>query len=266
MKTLKIANGNKTGASYGHRSIVLDPQGQPRPVQSVDTRGPKGLRCTYQIARDWDLVITHSYTPYKFEIHILMDGELSLYKGYEPSTVVDIQYRLKDLPGVFKWLISEAGEHYLPDGIGWENGITQSQINKNERIRSFFKGVPESVLEMYISLAVYSAYVGLPMNWQDAESLPDILEVHAEFFDGNLASVDQQDEWVLYYNDGTVRHLRPQPTSGEWSYADRRQGRGDYNAIPLDMPEDVIKAIKITIHPYRRDCSSYGIKWQLYKR
>lgn len=267
MKTLKLSNGFKNNnGDHGFRRIVLDPQGNPRPVQSVVNKGLTGNRCTYQVAHDWDLIISHSYKPSKFEIHILMDGELSLYKGFEPSTIVDIQYRLKELPGVFTWLTREAGESYLPDGIGWTDGVTQAEINKNARICAFLKGIPENVLDQYLGLAKYSPHTGMPMDWKQAGKLPTYLDSHAEFFEGNLASVCQSTEWILYHRHGEVTHSVFEPTSGEWLYADRRLGHGDYNADPVKTPDSVVRAIKVTKEPYRRDCSSYGIKWELFSK
>lgn len=263
MKTLKLANGNKTHINVGYRRIVLDPQGQPRHVQTVACSGHKGQRATYQVAREWDIVISHSYNPSTFSIHVLIDGELSLYKAHDPSTIVDIQYRLKELPGVFKWLTSQSGESYLPDGIGWVNGVTQAQINKNERIRSFLKGLNEAVVDRYVELALYSPFTGLSMDWKDANPIPDVLDVHGEFFDGEMAKINEQDEWVLFREKLGVCYVKPRNTTGTWEHP---HGCGVFNATPLPMPEDVVKAIKVTVHPYRRDCSSYGIKWTLYKR
>ena len=260
--SLLISNGNMNTAQ-GWRQVAFSPEGEVRPVQSVRTRGYVQQCCTKQIAREGDFIWRHEYYPHKFQIFILKNGTPSL-EATLSSFPIKIGAELK------KWLEAVGmQESYLPVGCGWDGDNTVASSKRESRIRNVFKGVDETIVDTYYNYAINtnSPRDGLPCSWkEDSLPLPTQLDCPAEYWDSSLASVRETTEWILYHYDGTVEHLVPEPTEGSWGDGYAHTASGNYNAPALPMPTTVRSAIRVRLDPYRRDSSSWGISWELYRR
>jgi len=272
--SLVVPNG-QSKANKGFRQIVISPQGEVRSVLSADRSGERSKRCTKQVARKGDLVLRHSWFPSTWEVLMFTDGELH---NLGANGFAQHARALKALPKeADAWLAAtEAGESYLPAGCGWDGVRTTNDLRKEQDIRALFIGLegvevdtPTGVqnwLDGVVRQASLSPFTGLPLNWSKAGQLPKELDAPAEYYDSSLAHVNEYTEWLLWYCDGRVERIVPEPTSGSWSSGYAHQDPEYYNALPLAMPDSVRTAIRLTRGAYRtNECDSYGCKWSMYK-
>ena len=101
-----------------------------------------------------------------------------------------------------------------------------------------------------------------PLTWSLAVTgLPTTLE---SLFT-NLISRDRDEisytEWVLWYVDGRMEVLSPEPTIG-WS----NEGGVErfITRSPEPMPEGVVKAAQLTRGAFDNENGTYGVVWALY--
>lgn len=251
----------------GHRAVVLSPEGEVRPVLTANRSGLLTSRGTKQVCQPGDLMFWQQWGSGTNEegVDVLgAEGELT------PLEINAQVAAWKLLPDVLKlWLDAEGEgrqESYLPDGCGWEGGMTLSDRAKERRVRGLFEGCPASWLERTVSVARTSPGKGLMFDWRDAGLLPQVMENECRHWDGSVVGIHSYNEWVCWDAKGVATVVRPDATSGEWGSNYAHSETGVYDGEPTPMPEGTVRAVKIRWGAYTKKHFTYGVTWELFTR
>ncbi len=249
----------------GFRQVVVSPEGEIRPVQTLVNKGGIQLHRTIQTGFKGDWVVTYEYFPRVCKVSQVGDEGL-IPVGNLKHLPEKVHAAIEPLLG---WL-TQVGlqESFLPDGFGWTNGITKSHQIRQARIRNVFKGIPEDRIEWILKESIRGDRDGFPLSWKDdAKPLPSRMDVHVDQFTGDGQEVHETTHWILFHHDRKVEYLDSLlPTSGSVQYA---YGADNlyYNELGHPMPKSVNSAIRVKVQPYRDNWGdSYGIAWELYRR
>lgn len=112
-----------------------------------------------------------------------------------------------------------------------------------------------------------------PITWGRAAKLPTWLNVRERLLtkeDGSTVK-HTSEHWLLFHEDGSVTFPNIPPTKGAHIDVSTKRTIAVYNNPPFALPEDVIKAVKITLgvntyeHPERGE-ELGGVALKLYKK
>lgn len=166
----RIKNG-ACGFMKGWRQIVVSPSGVIRPVQSLKHAPNSDEDATYQLAEVGDYVIRNEYYPHNFHYKRWNGVKFTILSKFEvPIEIVKAREPLRE------WL-TRVGKQasVLPKGWGWDGVNTGASLKKEQRMRTLFKGVDESILREWIHRANCSKREGMPFIWaKDAIPLPKV--------------------------------------------------------------------------------------------
>lgn len=258
---MKIKNG-VCNSNFGRRQIVFSPNGEVRPVETAVWSGYIADCGTVQIAYRGDYLVRFDWGKKWRELRFEKfnaDGSTS------PVDCIPFTVPIE----LFQWLYDGTNgkqPSFLPEWYGWDGQTTLASTRKSNRIRKLFEGTPEEWLTKIVSSAFYSPASSLPSNFKNADPLPEVLDAPAYTWSGSMVDIEQWTEWVLWYEDGHVEVVRPAPTSGQWGSNYAHESRGEYNSAPLPMPENVVKAARVSRGVYIKNNCSYGVSWKLFKK
>lgn len=267
---LYLSNGGCRSNS-GIRQIVLSPRGEVREVARAQWSGYQPDRCTFQIAREGDLVVRVTWWPEQWSVLLVQDGEL---QDTGPMGLVRhqalIQGLSKEAEAFLNGGMSGRQPSFLPAGLGWDGRNTAADVKKEGRIRGLFRGLDEAWVDAVVAAARVSKKDGLPSFWKvvarDSATFPAVLDAPARTWGGSMVDIQEWTQWVLWHRDGAVELVTPAPTEGERGSNYAHTERRVYNAAPVPMPATVVRACRITRGAYTRDHSSYGVRWELFAR
>lgn len=278
---IKISVPNaKIMTNTGFKKVVLSHNFKARPVTYAQRSGYRRERCTFQSAQKDDIILSASWNKtgsfFKAELITSIDNnrnhEAIDITFIDAPTVEEFNAWLTSISGNISPLVNEflldRNELFLPVGLGWNGIRTAGDINKERKIKEFFSFMINhaDTKNKIVEKALTSRKEGLLMDWSKTEELPNELRTYARSWDGFVTNINVKDAWILFKDDGSYDYITPPPTDGKWGSNYAHSESGIYNNPPIAMPNDVVKAIKITFGAYVKDHFSYGIAWKLYSR
>lgn len=130
------------------------------------------------------------------------------------------------------------------------------------------KEVDEEMYSYIIEQLHYSSPTHTPLEWQQSIRLPHWMNTRSRLVtDADGKTVKHTSEhWLLFHRDGTVTFPELEPGRGAHISAETQKTLKMYNAVPLAMPDTVVKAIKILIGANIINDETKGVAWTLYRR
>lgn len=131
--------------------------------------------------------------------------------------------------------LSDDNSSKLPDGLGWENGMTKHMLLKEGRVKAFIRGVTNPELRAKIlEHAKYTLARDIPTRWAEAPLIEK----------GHTIPVDSTSTYIMYRIDGSVSQVIPVG----WE--------------PYPLPLDALSLLKIDFLDHGNQKT---MKWQLFK-
>lgn len=265
---IMMKNGVGT-ATNGWRQVVVSPTGLIRPVCKAVRKGQTlSKKHTSQIAEDGDIIFGVRWNPFHFYVQKVYgeqvyDVDINVLKN-EDSTEKKV---LNTFPRqLMDWLsYSPHSASYLPDGCGWHDGMTTHDHTKQNNLFKLFDSFdPDWLSKLWIEAKV-TPYFHIPFDWELADNMPTHMEAEVYNHRTSLCKVHQWDQWVLWREDGRIDLFTPPASKEIISGTLPTVIPEEIHRPPLAMPDDVIKAIRVT-HGSMRDPNgnSFGCKWTLY--
>lgn len=149
--------------------------------------------------------------------------------------------------------------------------MTQVEFDvPHKLVKSFLaplRMVDEEMYDFIICELKYSKAADCPVTWGYSSKKPKWLNVRERLSvrkDGTTVN-HISEHWVLFFNDGRVTMPDLEPTKGAQIDAASQRTVKVFNTPPQPMPDDVVKAIKITIGVNEVDELLRGIALKLYR-
>lgn len=162
-------------------------------------------------------------------------------------------------------------EHKLFSILGGLDEMTKVQFdcpqNLVKRFLTPVKTVDEEMYDFICDQLKYSKSEDCPTTWGTATKKPKWLNVRERLSvnaDGTSAN-HISEHWVLLYANGKAAMPDLAPTKGARIDAATQRTLETYSAPPQPMPDDVVRAIKITIGVNEIESNLRGISLKLYQ-
>lgn len=262
-------------SNTGFRNVAITSSGSTRPVLYVRRSGFMTDRCTVQTAAPGDYVVSSSV--WKGEVNYTISSiqadlsQRTLGSGTFDEVIACIGADVVDKDSIRQFLSDVANgrsSSFLPANVGWDGVNSIGDINKDRRIRAFFSYLDSKKVDKIAKAAMVSAREGLYTDWNRAQKMPSHFSTYKYSWDGCVVDMNTCEHWVLFYEDGTFKYCIFDATEGEWGSNYAYTDRGVYNAEPVPVGDNVVKAIKIRYGAYTRaeEHTTYGVAWTLYKK
>lgn len=204
--------------------------------------------------------------------HCLVTNTLSeeVYLVNHPNPIKVKKPRIGE--GVEKYLtLLRNKEHKLFSILGGLDEMTKVKFdcpqNLVKRFLTPVKTVDEEMYDFICSQLKYSKSEDCPTTWGTATKKPKWLNVRERLSvnaDGSSAN-HISEHWVLISASGKVAMPDLAPTKGARIDAATQRTLETYSAAPQPMPDDVVRAIKITIGVNEIESDLCGISLKLYQ-
>lgn len=263
----------------GARRVCFSPDGFVRSVMTAQRFGYYPSISTYQEAKIGDLVFELQWfvpKPFVKKGTSHMAAVPSRKKTEVKITPTEkwVVYRVKnDKEGMFlseldmneandlwpvmrankeidQWMkISSAGkadEHFLPAGQGWDGKKTVYEIGKEKKLAIFLGkiGIVQPYLSELLKKALVSPGKNMPMNWTQAEPLPNVT-----------------DGW---YTDTKVITMIEE--NGVWSDLGVQKLEPGGDEINVILDDKVTRMVVMEVDCYERQKEKYGMKWRIFAK
>ncbi len=252
----------------GYRAFVMSTTGQIRPVRRVHRSGYIPDRATFQLCSPTDFIFHAERLKKNASATMTVfffDDEMGVC---EYTNYAKLQHLWSMVPPeISKWLedFHDRTESFLPAGFGWDGVQSDEEKRKEERLRTFLRGLRGEQIIDIITPAMKSPGKDLPTSWRRANPrMPSHLDAPAKTHLDVSSNIKTYTQWILIFSDGRVSLRTPEPTSGK-ELIHGNEPR-EYAGTLRPMPEKVIRAVKVTRGAYERNGKTFGIKWELFSK